>query len=102
MNKGIKKIELETKKSSKGTEYTVCNVTLVNDKVHQAQGFIDKETMDLVNELGMNKVKFDFVERVGQNDKPYCGISVSIPEIEFEQILFLKRSTVALIKLLSK
>ena len=47
MNKGIKKIELETKKSSKGTEYTVCNVTLVNDKVHQAQGFIDKETSQI-------------------------------------------------------
>ena len=37
MIKGIKKVELETKKSSKGTEYTVCNVTLANGAVHKKE-----------------------------------------------------------------
>lgn len=102
MKKAIKKIELETKKSGKGTEYVVCNITLSNDKVHQTDGFIEKETMDLINEIGVDKVKYEYVEEKSKNDKIYYGIAISIPEIEFRQVLFLKRATVALINLLSK
>ena len=102
MIKAIKKIELETKKSSKGTEYTVCNVTLANGKVHQTEGFLEKETMDLINSVGVDKVKFDYVEEKSKNDKSYNAISVTIPELEFKQVLFLKRATVALINLLNK
>ena len=102
MVKGIKKVELETKKSAKGTEYTVCNITLSNGAVHQAEGFLQKETMDLINTIGKDKVKLEYVEQKSKNDNVYSGILVSIPEIECSQLLFLKRATVALIKLLSK
>ena len=102
MIKAIKKVELETKKSSKGTEYTVCNVTLANGAVHQADGFIAKETMDLINAIGKDKVKLDYVEEISKNGNKYNAIAVTIPDIDFKQVLFLKRPTIALINLLSK
>lgn len=102
MTKAIKKIELLTKKSSKGTDYTVCNLTLSNGRIHQAKGFISQETMDLINEIGIDKVRYDFVERTSKDGKNYSVLSITIPEVDFEEVLFLNRSTVALIKLLEK
>ncbi len=102
MVKAINKIELETKKSSKGTNYTVCNVILSNGITHQADGFISQETMDLINVYGVDKVKYDYVENISKDGKKYSSILIEIPELEFKEILFLKKSTVALIEYLGK
>ena len=102
MIKAIKKIEFETKTSSKGTKYTVCNVTLANGLVHQTEGVLGQETVDLINAYGIEKVKFDYVNEVSKNGYKYQDISMELSDIGFKQLLFLKRPTIALINLLNK
>lgn len=100
MNKGIKKISVVNKTSSKGKEYSVIEVVMSNDKSFDI--FLDSTTKDLIEFVGAENVFLNYVERVSKEDKIYNAIELTLKGEDYTKLFFIDKAYELIIKKLSE
>ena len=100
MNKGIKKISVVNKTSAKGTNYSVIEVVLSNDKSFNL--FLDSTTKDLIEFVGTENVILNYVERVSKEDKVYNAIELTLKGEDYSKLFFIDKAYELIIKKLNE
>ncbi len=99
--KGIKKIELVDKKSSKGKEYSVIEVTMSNDKSFDL--FLDSATKDLIDVVGKEDVNLNYVEKESKEGKKFNAIELKLnSDDNYTKLYFIDKAYELIIKKLSE
>lgn len=99
--KAIEKMEVVTKRSSKGTDYSVIEVKLSNKK--QFSVFLDQPTKDLIECVGTENVVLNYVENVSKDDKKYNAIELKLlNDDSFKKLYFIDKAYELIIKKLNE